>query len=182
MESELIKKASRFAEVAHQGQQRKYNRAPYITHPARVAFEASKLDGATEEMVAAAWLHDVVEDTTIPIETIKAEFGDNVATLVKWLTNDPKVPGENRAARKKKAAVRLAAAPREAKKIKMLDRMDNLGEMDLVQDPGFAKVYLQESWDLFYAVANADGTLAERFERTLHKMAADLEAVGKKGP
>jgi len=180
MESELIKKAARFAEQAHQGQVRKYNKAPYITHPARVALETSKLDGVTEEMVAAAWLHDVVEDTPTPIETIRKEFGEKVAELVKWLTNDPKVPGENRAARKKKAAVRLAAAPKEAQKIKMLDRMDNLGEMDLAQDPGFARIYLQESLDLFYAVANADAVLAGRFEKALHKIAADIEAVGKK--
>lgn len=180
MESELIKKASRFAEQAHQGQARKYNRAPYITHPARVAFETSKLDGATEQMVAAAWLHDVLEDTPTSIEALQKEFGEQVAVLVKWLTNDPKVPGENRAARKKKAAVRLAAAPKEAQKIKILDRMDNLGEMDLAQDLGFAKVYLQESWDLFYAVANADMVLAARFEKTLHKIAADIEVMGKK--
>jgi (p)ppGpp synthase/HD superfamily hydrolase len=174
MESELVKKAANFAQNAHQGAVRKYNGAPYITHPARVAAAVANLEGATSEMVAAAWLHDVVEDTTITLDVVQKEFGEVVAHLVKWLTNDPKVPGENRAARKKKNAVRLSGAPKDAQKIKMLDRMDNLREMDLVQDRGFAKVYLEESWDLLYAVGNSDRDLAERFEAVLNMIGQEL--------
>lgn len=165
----LIIKASEFALKAHDGQLRKYNKAPYITHPARVAKETAKLHGSTEEMVAAAWLHDVVEDTPITLETIRQEFGEKVAELVGWLTNEPKVVGENRAVRKKKAVVRLNGAPKDAQRIKMLDRMDNLGEMDYLSDITFAKIYVAESWDLFYAVANADETLAKRFELVLNE-------------
>lgn len=166
----LIVRASEFAWKAHEGVARKYNSAPYITHPARVAKATAELPGATEEMVAAAWLHDVVEDTPITIETIRQEFGEKVAELVGWLTNEPKVPGENRAARKKKNADRLSKAPKDAQRIKMLDRMDNLGEMDYQGDANFAKVYVAESWDLYNAVAPADPDLAARFEATLKKV------------
>lgn len=173
-DTELIKKADAFAEKAHEGVPRKYSKAPYITHPRRIKAEVMKLDGATEEMAAAALLHDVVEDTTITLETIRKEFGDKVAELVGWLTNEPKVPGENRAARKKKNAVRLSGAPKDAQRIKMLDRMDNLGEMDYEQARDFCKIYIQESWDLFYAVANADAVLAKRFELVLNEAGLKL--------
>ena len=173
-DTELIRKADAFAEKAHAGVSRKYSNAPYITHPRRIKAEVMKLEGATEEMAAAALLHDVVEDTPIKLETIRAEFGDKVAELVGWLTNEPKVPGENRAARKKKNAARLSGAPKDAKRIKMLDRMDNLGEMDYDQARDFCKIYIQESWDLFHAVANADAVLAERFELVLNEAGLKL--------
>lgn len=174
IDTDLIRKADAFAEKAHAGVPRKYSGAPYITHPRRVKDAVMKLEDATEEMGAAALLHDVVEDTPITIETIKLEFGEKVAELVGWLTNEPKVPGENRLIRKKKNAARLAGAPKQAQKIKMLDRMDNLGEMDLKGDRNFALVYLQESWDLLYAVGNADEKLSKVFEYILHKMETEL--------
>jgi (p)ppGpp synthase/HD superfamily hydrolase len=174
-EAPLIVKASVFAYKAHEGVSRKYSSAPYITHPARVSKATAELPGATEEMVAAAWLHDVVEDTSITIEVIRQEFGDKVAELVGWLTNEPKVPGENRAARKKKNAERLSKAPKDAQRIKMLDRMDNLGEMDYQGAASFAKVYVAESWDLYHAVASADETLAKRFELVLNEAGLKVE-------
>jgi (p)ppGpp synthase/HD superfamily hydrolase len=180
-EQALIVKASVFAHKAHEGVARKYNQAPYITHPARVAKATAELSGATEEMVAAAWLHDVVEDTAITLEQIRQEFGEKVAELVGWLTNEPKVPGENRAARKKKAAVRLNKAPKDAQRIKMLDRMDNLGEMDYKADGSFARVYVEESWDLFYAISNADSDLSERFETTLKRVELLVASEPMKG-
>ena len=173
-DTELIRKADAFAEKAHEGTVRKYSNAPYITHPRRVKAEVMKLDGATEEMAAAALLHDVVEDTPVKLDTIRAEFGDKVAELVGWLTNEPKIPGENRAVRKKKAVVRLNSAPKDAQRIKMLDRMDNLGEMDYDQARDFCKIYIKESWDLFYAVANADDVLAKRFELVLNEAGLKL--------
>lgn len=184
LDSELVRKAAGFAQNAHQGQLRKYNQAPYITHPARVAALTEKLEGATPEMVAAAWLHDVVEDTPVTLETIRIEFGEKVAELVKWLTNEPKVPGENRAARKQKAAIRLNKAPKEAQRIKMLDRMDNLGEMDFKEDSDFVKVYIAESWTLLYAVGNADTELQAKFEAAIKvaevNLAAALQQKGRK--
>ena len=65
-----ILRAAQFARQAHEGQRRKCNDRPYIEHPARVAARVTILPGATEAMVVAAWLHDVVEDTTVELDEI----------------------------------------------------------------------------------------------------------------
>jgi (p)ppGpp synthase/HD superfamily hydrolase len=58
----LIIKAADLANIAHEGQKRKYNGRPYIEHLMRVAGRVTLLSDSTEEEIAAAWLHDVIED------------------------------------------------------------------------------------------------------------------------
>lgn len=160
--TQLIIKASIFARKAHEGQMRKYSGLPYIQHPARVAGEVAVLPDATEEMVAAAWLHDTIEDTASTLEEVRKQFGDSVADLVDWLTNTTKIAGETRAVHKAKTFARLAGAPREAKRIKMLDRIDNLSETD-PGDPkhvAFARLYATESRALLKEIGDADEHLA----------------------
>ncbi len=84
----IVERARIFATAAHTAvaQLRKYTHEPYIVHPAEVAKIVSTVPH-TPQMLAAAWLHDVVEDTGVTLETIRAEFGDEVATLVGWLTD-----------------------------------------------------------------------------------------------
>ena len=86
---DIIEKARVFATAAHAAaaQLRKYTNEPYIVHPTEVASIVDNVEGSTHEMVAAAWLHDVVEDTGVTIEVIRAEFGEKVAELVGWLTD-----------------------------------------------------------------------------------------------
>ena len=69
----IILKAAAFARRAHAGQRRKYNDRPYIVHPARVAGRVAAHPQATETMVAAAFLHDVVEDTPHALDEVSAE-------------------------------------------------------------------------------------------------------------
>ena len=73
--TELETRARLFATAAHAavGQLRKYTHEPYIVHPAEVA-SIVKTVAHTEAMIAAAWLHDTVEDTGVSIELIRAEF------------------------------------------------------------------------------------------------------------
>lgn len=78
----LILKAAAFARQAHADQRRKYNDRPYIQHPARVAGRVAAHPQVTEAMVAAAFLHDVVEDTPHTLDEVSAEFGPEVARLV----------------------------------------------------------------------------------------------------
>ena len=80
--------AYEFADRAHcsVNQLRKYNKMPYIEHPVRVAETVLYYQG-TSEMVQAALLHDVVEDTGITSETIHKMFGPKVGELVDWLTD-----------------------------------------------------------------------------------------------
>lgn len=140
----LILKAAALAVRAHEGQKRKYNGRPYVTHPARVAGRVGLLPDVTEEMVAAAYLHDVLEDTLITRYEIELETNVRVGYYVDWMTNKSKGLNLPRAERKAMDRKRLADAPSEIKLIKLLDRIDNLSEMAEAKDD-FKKLYAEES-------------------------------------
>ena len=84
----LEKRAEAFAEEAHKGQFRKYTNLPYVSHPQAVR-DIVKSVPHSENMLAAALLHDVAEDCHVPIEEIECVFGKPVAALVASLT-EPK--------------------------------------------------------------------------------------------
>lgn len=77
----MIDRAAKFAEQAHKGAHRKGTRIPYIVHPLETALIASMLTN-DEEILAAALLHDTIEDTGVTYEDLKQEFGTRVADLV----------------------------------------------------------------------------------------------------
>lgn len=140
----IIVKAAALAKRAHEGQKRKHTGFPYIYHPARVAGRVGILPGATEEMVAAAYLHDVLEDTTITKEEIEAETNAQVAFYVDCMTNKSKGTGLPRAERKALDRKHLSEVPFEIKQIKAIDRIDNL--LEIAGAPtDFKKLYAEES-------------------------------------
>jgi (p)ppGpp synthase/HD superfamily hydrolase len=160
-----IIKAAQYAADVHAGQVRKYTGMPYICHPARVAGRVAIHPWATEEMVMAAFLHDTVEDTQTTFEDIRFLFGDLVTDLVIDLT-DPcctgladTCKGKPRAERKAIARGYIASACREARIIKMIDRIDNLRDMPLTPPNSYTKMYLDESLLLAKAIGSADLTL-----------------------
>ncbi|MCJ8520756.1 (p)ppGpp synthase/HD superfamily hydrolase [Pseudorhizobium tarimense] len=148
-----------FATKAHGaiGQRRKYTNEPYIVHPIAVA-ELVRSVPHTEEMVAAALLHDVVEDTPVAIEEIREEFGQEVAELVDWLTDVSKPSDGNRRVRKHKDLLHLAKAPAAAKTIKIADLIDNTLTI-AKHDPSFWKVYRREKEALLQVVKEGDPSL-----------------------
>jgi (p)ppGpp synthase/HD superfamily hydrolase len=150
-----IIEAARFAREAHHGQLRKYSTDPYIVHPMRVAGRVSMYSDATEEMVVASWLHDVVEDTHVGIVEVSRRFGGIVASLVGVLTNGPYEPGMNRKARKELDREKLSGAPWEAKIIKMYDRIDNLRDLGGAESD-FKLLYYSESIALADTIGDAD--------------------------
>ncbi len=161
MAESLPDRAQRFAEKAHAGQKRKYTGAPYVVHPGRVAQRVAGL-GLPETAVAAAWLHDTVEDCGVSIEALRSEFGGEVAGLVDHLTNRSKGLGLHRAARKKMDRERLSRIPMVARIIKAVDRLDNLGDL-ATGDPAFRRMYASESVALADALAGeTEGTAAEK--------------------
>ena len=89
-----MRRAYAFAEAAHRGQRRKDDRA-FIAHPVRVA-RLLAARGYDEEVVAAALLHDVVEDTSVTLSEIRERFGARVAELVACVTEDPALPMDER--------------------------------------------------------------------------------------
>ena len=83
----LFEEAVEFALNAHSGMVRKKEQIPYILHPMEVAAIASTMSH-DEELLAAAVLHDTVEDTDVTMDDIKTHFGDRVAELVASETED----------------------------------------------------------------------------------------------
>ncbi len=157
---DVVRKAQVYAMAAHAavGQRRKYTNEPYIVHPAEVAKIVAGVPGATPDMVAAAWLHDVVEDTGCTFTDIHMAFGIDIATLVGWLTDVSKPDDGNRAHRKAVDRAHSAEAPAEAQTIKLADLISN--SRSIVQhDPAFAKTYLEEKRMLLEVMTKGDPTL-----------------------
>lgn len=151
-----------FAEQAHRsvGQIRKYTGEPYIVHPQSVA-EIVQSIPHDENMVCAALLHDVVEDTPVTLLQIERRFGEDVALLVADLTDISTKEMGNRKIRKEVDRQHIAKASPRAKTIKLADLIHNT-ESIVANDPGFAKVYLAEKRLLMEVLREGDETLWKR--------------------
>jgi hypothetical protein len=142
--TDIVHRAQAFATQAHQriNHRRKYTKAPYTDHLSATA----KLVGTvTDEpaTLAAAWLHDTVEDTTATIQDLQKQFGEDVAQLVLELTDVSTPSDGNRATRKAIDHKHLAAASPRAKTIKLADLINNC--VDITKhDARFGVVFLQE--------------------------------------
>ena len=158
----MVERAKVFATAAHAAvkQVRKYTFEPYIVHPAEVASIVATVPH-TDVMLAAAYLHDTVEDTGVSIVDIQKEFGNEVASLVSWLTDVSKPEQGNRAVRKAIDREHTAMAPAAAQTVKLADLIANSRSI-LAHDPAFAKVYLEEKRMLLEVLTRGDATLMAR--------------------
>lgn len=140
--NKMVLEALKFAVKAHGEQKRKYTGDPYIVHPIEVAEIVSGGDH-TDAMLAAALLHDVVEDTDATLDDLKKIFNIGVVALVDELTDISKPEDGNRAVRKALDRAHIASASNAAQIIKCADLISNTSS--IVQfDPIFARVYLAE--------------------------------------
>lgn len=155
-------KAVDFARQAHEGQTRKYTREDFIWHPTRVAMRVATVTN-DPEILAAAMLHDVVEDTPVEIEEIETQFGERVANLVFCLSDVATRADGNRAARNLKNVRHYECAHPDAKTIKLADMLDNIPSI-ISHDPKFAKVYLPEKKMLLEVLSNGHPELYQRVE------------------
>ncbi|HAT3691477.1 bifunctional (p)ppGpp synthetase/guanosine-3',5'-bis(diphosphate) 3'-pyrophosphohydrolase [Serratia marcescens] len=130
---------------------------PYIVHPQAV-MELVRSVPHTEEMLAAAWLHDTVEDTPTTLGDIDSHFGPKVAELVRMLTNVSHAEDGNRFERKNRDRRHSAAASPQAKTIKLADLIDNTRSL-LDYDSHFAQTYLIEKQRLLEVLTEGDPTL-----------------------
>lgn len=170
----LIEQARTFATSAHQriGHQRKYNNQPYHVHLQAVA---KLVAGVTDdpEMIAAAWLHDTVEDTPATLDDIAENFGAAVAELVESLT-DVSMPSDgNRAIRKSIDREHSAQASARAKTVKLADLIDNCQDI-ATHDERFARVYLVEMGALLKVLDDGDQKLLTEARRLHTKYAEKL--------
>lgn len=144
----VLDRAIVFAVKAHSGTERRGKGYPYIVHPLE-AVEIVATMTADQELLAAAALHDTVEDTDVTVEQIREEFGDRVADLVAS-ESDTFEEGvseeESWHARKQAAIDRLSKAGREAKMVALGDKLSNMRAI--------ARDYAVQGdalWNLFHA-------------------------------
>jgi (p)ppGpp synthase/HD superfamily hydrolase len=157
---DIVRKAQVYAMAAHAavGQKRKYTGEPYIVHPAEVARIVAGVPGSTPDMVAAAWLHDVVEDTGCTFTDVHMAFGADIAALVGWLTDVSQPQDGNRAHRKAMDREHTARAPAEAQTIKLADLISNSRSI-MAHDPEFARTYLEEKRMMLAVMTRGDAGL-----------------------
>lgn len=174
--TDVVTRAADFAKAAHESidQRRKYTNAPYIVHPAAVAKTVSSV---TNDLVtlAAAWLHDVVEDTPVSIEEIIEEFGADIAALVADLTDVSRPSDGNRRERLAIDREHTSAADPRAKTVKLADVIDNLSDIAEF-DPGFAAKYLGEKEQLLTVLKDGDPELYRRAQKSIEIGRAQLTA------
>lgn len=129
MDTSFLDRAIRFAVSAHANSERRGKGFPYIVHPLEAMSIVATIT-PDAELLAAAALHDTVEDTDVSIEQIRAEFGDRVASIVESESDKPgdvnKNAGETWRERKQAAIDRLARASRDAKIVAIGDKLSNM--------------------------------------------------------
>lgn len=123
---EVWQRAAAFAARAHRGHVRKDGTTPYFSHVARVTITLAALMGVDdEECLAAALLHDTIEDTTTDFDDLAEEFGEAIARDVAALSKDSRLPEPEREAA---YDAQLAGASWRAHAIKLADAYDNLSD------------------------------------------------------
>ncbi len=128
LDSTLLDKAIIFAVNAHHNTERRGKGFPYIIHPMEAAEIVATIT-ADQELLAAAVLHDTIEDTSVTVEQLRKEFGDKVAELV-FEESDKFIEGQSEQEswhqRKQAAIDRLAKASHDAKIVAMGDKLSNM--------------------------------------------------------
>jgi len=163
--SQIIKAAA-FARQVHHGRFRKdfLPKRAYFSHVAHVAGKVAGWASEYEfgdDLVAAAYLHDTVEDCKVTFQQITELFGAQVSLFVYFLTNwsDMEVVIGNRETKKAANRAHLSAAPRAVQRIKLEDRVCNLEDILAsidYQKAGWVDVYCQETIDLLGVIGPSD--------------------------
>ncbi len=143
-DTQLFDRAATFALEAHSGTERRGKGIPYILHPMEAASIVATVTN-DPEMLAAAILHDVVEDTEVSLEQLREEFGERVAQLVASETA-PHVAGMTWRHKREIQVAQLAAAGRDNQVVALGDKLSNMR--------GIAHDYRQmgnDLWSRFHA-------------------------------
>lgn len=171
--SPLLERAVRFASMAHRHQMRKGSSVPYISHPVQVAWLLVRAGFTDETLLAAAVLHDVVEDCGVTLEELRQEFSPEVAEIVARLSerkcdeHGRRRPWEER---KREHLAELAAAPLAVRAVALADKLHNLETMALDLAAG------EPVWERFNAPRER---LLEYYRRAIELCAGtDAELAG----
>ena len=162
VDTSIIERAYRVAAKAHEGQTRRSGE-PYITHPVAVAEILAEL-GLGPKTIAAALLHDTVEDTGYPLETLREEFGEEVAMLVDGVTKLDRVKyGENAQAETVRKMIVAMSKDIRVLVVKLADRLHNARTWGFVS-PESASRKAQETLDIYAPLAHRLGIQAMKTE------------------
>ena len=148
LDTAVLDRAIIFAVKAHSGTERRGKGYPYIIHPME-AVEIVATMTKDQELLAAAALHDTVEDTGVTVEQIRKEFGDRIAELVAAESDEMPVGVSEEASwhsRKQAAIDRLSHASRDAKIVALGDKLSNMRA--IARD---YKIMGDALWDIFHA-------------------------------
>jgi guanosine-3',5'-bis(diphosphate) 3'-pyrophosphohydrolase len=158
-------KAYAFAKACH-GDQLRPTGDPYERHLLEAVEVLVEGAGILErDLLVAALLHDVVEDTACNLEQVRDRFGPAVAELVDWVTKtDPPEGGDKETARLDYLR-RLGNAPREAVLVKLADRLSNVQRLDRLPRPGKQRSYYRETVDWILPLAVGVPFFHEQYAR-----------------
>ena len=148
LDTTLLDRAIIFAVKAHAGTERRGKGFPYIIHPME-AMEIVSTITSDQELLAAAALHDTVEDTGVSVEQLRAEFGGRIADIVASETDsaeDGRSEKESWRDRKKAGIDRLRDSSREVKIVALGDKLSNMRA--IARDYA---VQGDELWSIFHA-------------------------------
>ena len=165
LETGFFDEAAKFAIDAHRGTERRGKGFPYVIHTMEAAAIVATIT-SDPEMLAAAILHDTVEDTDVTLEQIRERFGERVATLVQYET----APASDRLSWKEKRTVQieqLASAPYDSKVVAIGDKLSNL--RGIARD---YRLYGDDTWKLFHAPNGK--TDIEWYYRSMGEVLRDL--------
>lgn len=174
--SPLVAEARMFALGAHGAvaHKRKYTGEPYSRHLAEVADLVARHTDNCPTLVAAAWLHDVIEDTAVSASEIEHLFGEQVARIVAGVTDVSTPADGDRASRKALDRQHIALQSAECKTIKLADMISNAATI-VERAPAFARVYLIEKRQLLEVLREGNADLFALAERTV---TAGLRTLG----
>ncbi len=168
----LSARAATFAKAAHDSinHRRKFTDEPYHVHLARVAALVATVVN-DEEIIAAAWLHDVLEDVAphnnvYNADAIEREFGKRVLKLVIELTDVSKAEDGNRATRKALDRIHIANASPDGMTIKLADLIDNATDI-AKHDAHFSRVFRKEAALLLPLLTAGNASLHAQLTRLL---------------
>lgn len=157
--NETIEVAKAFANLLHMDAGQTYDKAPYITHCQAVVGVLLNFNETDKSILAAAYLHDVVEDCGVSLATIEDIFGPKIKELVYAVTDEP---GANRKERKEKTYKKILTV-KDAVKIKLADRIANVTHSVESGNERMFRMYVKERVDFEMALMEDDAPEIEPY-------------------
>lgn len=167
--NETIEVAKAFANLLHVDAGQTYDKMPYISHCQSVVDVLLHFNETDKSILAAAYLHDVVEDCGVSLATIEDIFGPKIKELVYAVTDEP---GANRKERKEKTYKKILTV-KDAVKIKLADRIANLTHSVASGNERMFRMYLKERAEFEKALMEEDAPEVEIYWETLKDIFRD---------